>query len=265
MVNVSILLVTMANSATIQLMKPSGPKDSIYNAPQDMIVDFVFDDSVAHVFPDMIRRSVPGYDNLIPLLGVIAEKFVTANSNIYDLGCSLGASSLSIRRRLNLDGCHIIAVDNAQAMVEQCRQNMANDTQGKTPVEVICGDILEQDINNASLVVMNFTLQFIAPDKRLGLLNKIAKGMNKGGALVLSEKIVNPNSEEQALIETLHLNFKSANGYSDLEISQKRSALDNVLIPDTIAIHKQRLEQAGFSQVIVWQQCLNFISMIAIK
>jgi len=246
-------------------MSKSGAKDSIYNTPKDMIVDFVFDKSVAHVFPDMIRRSVPGYDNLIPLLGIIAEKFVTANTNIYDLGCSLGASTLSIRRRLNVEGCKIIAIDNAEAMVEQCRENMANDTSSHTPVDVICMDILDVDINNASLAVLNFTLQFIEPDKRLPLLKKISQGLNKSGALILSEKIISDNSAEQSLLEELQLNFKSANGYSELEISQKRSALDNVLIPDTIDTHKQRLLDAGFSQVTVWQQSLNFISMIAIK
>ncbi len=246
-------------------MSKSGAKDSIYNTPKDMIVDFVFDKSVAHVFPDMIRRSVPGYDNLIPLLGIIAEKFVTANSNIYDLGCSLGASSLSIRRRLNVEGCQIIAIDNAEAMVEQCRENMQNDEHSTIPVDVICGDILNCNISNARLAILNFTLQFIEPDKRLELLSKIASGMNQGGALILSEKIISDDIDEQNLIEELQLNFKSANGYSDLEISQKRSALDNVLIPDNLATHKQRLLDAGFSKVIVWQQCLNFISIIAIK
>ncbi len=246
-------------------MTKNSSKDDIYSSPKDMIVDFVFDESVAHVFPDMIRRSVPGYDNLIPLLGIIAEKFVTENSNIYDLGCSLGASSLSIRRRLHVDGCKIIAVDNAKAMVEQCRENMANDPNNHVPIDIMCADILDIDINNASLAILNYTLQFIEPDKRLILLKKIANGMNQGGCLVLSEKIISDDAKEQALLEELQLNFKSANGYSDLEISQKRSALDNVLIPDNLNTHQQRLLKAGFSNVIVWQQSLNFVSMLAIK
>jgi len=246
-------------------MSHSKNKDNLFDSPQDMIVDFVFDKSVAHVFPDMIRRSVPGYDNLIPLIGIIAEKFVTNHSTIYDLGCSLGASSLSIRRRLKVEGCKIIAIDNAEAMIEQCRENMAKEATDNIPVEVVCGDILNTNISNASLVVLNFTLQFIEPAKRLELLLKISHGLNPGGALIISEKIVSDDDSEQTLIEDLQLKFKSANGYSDLEISQKRSALDNVLIPDTLDTHKKRLHDAGFSQVIVWQQSLNFISMIAIK
>ena len=246
-------------------MSKSGTKDTIYKSPKDMIVDFVFDESVAHVFPDMIRRSVPGYDNLIPLLGIIAEKFVTPHSIIYDLGCSLGASSLAIRHRLSTPGCKIIAVDNAPAMVSQCRDNLQHQSHDLIPVEVICADINNIDITNASLAILNFTLQFIEPNKRLSLLSKIAAGLNNGGACILSEKVIRNDKDEQTLLEELHHGFKRANGYSELEISQKRSALDNVLIPDTFAIHKQRLLDAGFSQVLIWHQSLNFISMIAIK
>lgn len=246
-------------------MSNSSKTDDIFDKRQDMIVDFVFDDKVAHVFPDMIRRSVPGYDVIIPLLGIIAEKFVTPATNIYDLGCSLGAASLSMRRRIQHDDCRIIAVDNAEAMVEQCRRNIDMDKQGHIPVEVICDDIRNIDIQNASLAVMNFTLQFIAPDDRLALLRKIAGGINPGGALVLSEKVVSESPAKQQLIDDLHLAFKRANGYSDLEISQKRSALDNVLVPDTMQTHIKRLEEAGFSRIIVWQRCLNFVSLLAIK
>jgi tRNA (cmo5U34)-methyltransferase len=246
-------------------MSKSGQKDDIFDSPQGMIVDFVFDEKVAHVFPDMIRRSVPGYDSVIPLLGIIAEKFVTPGSHIYDLGCSLGASTLSMRRRIQHENCQIIAVDNAEAMVSQCRDNIELDTQGQTPVEVVCEDIRNIVISNASLVVMNFTLQFIAPADRLDLLRGIANGLNIGGALVLSEKIITDDPEQQQLLDGLHLAFKRANGYSELEISQKRSALENVLIPDTVDTHEQRLRQAGFSRVIMWQRCLNFVSLLAIK
>ena len=133
-------------------MSNSSKTDDIFDKRQDMIVDFVFDEKVAHVFPDMIRRSVPGYDVIIPLLGIIAEKFVTPATNIYDLGCSLGAASLSMRRRIQQDDCRIIAVDNAEAMVEQCRHNIHMDEQGHTPVEVICDDIRNIDIQMARLI-----------------------------------------------------------------------------------------------------------------
>lgn len=229
-----------------------------------MIVDFAFDEKVASVFPDMIRRSVPGYENIITLIGLIAEQYVKADSNIYDLGCSLGAATLSMRHRVKQPGCRIIGVDNAEAMIQQCRNNVEHDDD-RLPVELVCADIRDIKIENASMAVMNFTLQFIEKESRLELLTNIANGLNSGGVLVLSEKIIFEDPEEQQVQEQLHLAFKKANGYSDLEISQKRSALENVLIPETIAQHQQRLAEAGFSQSMVWFQSFNFVSILAIK
>ena len=245
-------------------MKKNNKRDTVFAEQQEMIVDFAFDEKVAGVFPDMIRRSVPGYDAVIPLLGVFAQRFVQANTTIYDLGCSLGAATLAVRRRITQPGCRIIAVDNAPAMIEQCQQHVTADS-ATTPVEVVCNDILDVDIKAASLVVMNFTLQFIPPEQRLPLLQKIHAGLCPGGALVITDKIVFADAAQQQAMDALHTEFKRANGYSDLEISQKRSALEKVLIADTLADHHQRLQQAGFAQVFTWFQCLNFAGVCAIK
>ena len=239
-------------------------RDDIFSKHSDMLVDFTFDKQVANVFPDMIRRSVPGYDTIIPMLGVFSEKYVQANTNIYDLGCSLGAATLSMRRRIKAPGCNIIAVDNADAMIEQCKKNIASDS-SSIPVEVICEDILNIKIENASLVVINFTLQFLAPEMRDTLLKNIYQGLNKGGALVISEKVVNNNNEQQLFYDDLHTEFKRANGYSELEISQKRTALENVLIPETSEYHLQRLKDTGFDFATSWFQCFNFMAFCAVK
>jgi tRNA (cmo5U34)-methyltransferase len=242
----------------------SKDKDQIYARPHDMIVDFRFDEQVAAVFPDMIRRSVPGYDTIIPLLGLFAERYVQAHSKVYDLGCSLGAASLAMRRYITKPGCCIIAVDNAEAMVTQCRANLAKDV-SSVAVTVQCADIRNIEFVNASLVVINFTLQFIAPEQRQILLDKIYQGLNPGGALVIADKIVFEHNAQQQFEEAMHLQFKKANGYSELEISQKRTALEKVLIPDTLETHLQRLQQAGFSQAYPWFQCFNFAALCAIK
>lgn len=237
-------------------------QDTIYSKQQN-VVDFVFDENVANVFSDMIRRSVPGYESIITMLGVFAEQYVQPESQVYDLGCSLGASTLSMRSRLQNIPCHMVAVDNSEAMVEKCRVNV-NLASGPE-VDVLCDDIRHVDINNASLAVLNFTLQFLPVNDRKSLLAKISENMLPGGALVLSEKIAFENKKEAALNEELHLAFKKANGYSELEIAQKRSAIENVLIPETLTEHLDRLKQAGFSQAQVWFQCMNFVSIIAIK
>jgi tRNA (cmo5U34)-methyltransferase len=149
-------------------------------------------------------------------------------------------------------------------MVERCRTALGND-HTCAGVEVVEGNILSTEITNASVVVLNFTLQFIPPEDRLQLLERIAAGMRPGGVLILSEKVVFNDAHLNELLADIHHDFKRAHGYSDLEISQKRNALENVLIPETIAAHRERLLKAGLTSVDVWFQCFNFMSMLAVK
>ena len=215
----------------------SAPQDNLFATPIANLGDWRFDEKVAEVFPDMIKRSVPGYSNIISMIGMLAGRFVTPHSQVYDLGCSLGAATLSMRRNIDVAGCKIIGVDNSPAMVERCQRHI-DAYKAATPVEIIEGDILDIDINNASMVVLNFTLQFLAPDNRQRLLNRIYQGLNPGGVLVLSEKFSFQDKQIGELLFNMHHDFKRANGYSELEISQKRSMLENVMLTDPVETHK---------------------------
>ena len=239
-------------------------KDMIFSAPIKNLGDFTFDEQVAEVFPDMISRSVPGYSNIITAIGMLASRFVTDNSNVYDLGCSRGAAALSVRRNLTAKNVKIIGIDNSEPMVERARQYL-NAYHSDIPVEILCDDIRNVEIKNASMVILNFTLQFLPPEDRIELLTKIFNGLKKGGVLVLSEKFKFESEEMNELLIDLHHQFKRANGYSELEVSQKRTALENVMRTDSIPTHKKRLKDIGFAQVELWFQCFNFGSMIAIK
>lgn len=244
-------------------MNMSQSSDNIYSQPLEAITGFVFDQNVARVFRDMISRSVPGYATLVSMLPVLAQEYIHDNTRCYDLGCSLGAATLALHHSITHNNVAIIAVDNSDAMIAQCKSNIQQET-GSTTLEFHCADICNIDITNASMAVMNFTLQFIPPNNRLTLLKKIYQGLNPGGALVLSEKI-RFEEPQQAWMTQLHHTFKKLNGYSDLEISQKRSALENVLVADTIEQHQRRLEQAGFTKILLWYQCFNFVSLLAVK
>ncbi len=239
-------------------------KDNLYSQPREAITDFVFDESVVRVFSDMISRSVPGYSTILSMIPVLARKYVQDDSNCYDLGCSLGASTLAMRHSINANNVRIISIDNSQAMIDQCR-NYIDQDHGAVPVDLLCSDIKDVELNNASIVVMNFTLQFIKQDERLALIKKIYDSLIPGGAFLLSEKIVFENADQQDWMTDLHHDFKKANGYSDLEISQKRSALENVLVGESIDQHHNRLHQAGFNKVTTWFQCFNFVSILAVK
>ncbi|MFK3663505.1 carboxy-S-adenosyl-L-methionine synthase CmoA [Scandinavium sp. NPDC088450] len=239
-------------------------RDTLFSAPIASLGDWTFDERVAEVFPDMIQRSVPGYSNIISMIGMLAERFVKPNTQVYDLGCSLGAATLSVRRNIAAEGCKIIGVDNSPAMVERCRRHI-DAYKAPTPVEIIEGDIRDIEIENASMVVLNFTMQFIEPPERQALLEKICKGLNPGGALVLSEKFSFEDHNVGELLFNMHHDFKRANGYSELEISQKRSMLENVMLTDSVETHKARLRAAGFAHSELWFQCFNFGSLIALK
>ncbi len=247
-------------------------RDNIYAQNHPSLGAFAFDDAVARVFPDMIKRSVPGYTTIIPMIGVISEHYAQDNSQLYDLGCSLGASLLAMRNGVKAKNCKVVGIDNAQAMLERCQTYVDKDSDkaieagisDNVPVELHLGDITRFPYVDASVVTLNFTLQFIDPDKRQALIQTLFDAMLPGGALILSEKICFEGME-QTLQEQLHWDFKRANGYSDLEVSQKRSALENVLLPETAQAHIDRLKSAGFSQASQWYQCFNFTSFIAIK
>jgi len=239
-------------------------RDDLFARPLGTVADFIFDDDVVSVFPDMIKRSVPGYETIIAMTGTLAEKYVQEDSNCYDLGSSLGASTLAIARNIGTRRAALIAVDNSAAMISRCRTVLDSQNLNRR-IELHCADIRQVAIANASMVVLNFTLQFVPVEDRDALLATIYNGLNPGGILVLSEKVRFADEGLDSLMIELHHSFKRANGYSDLEVSQKRDALENVLLPETLGAHKARLEKAGFSCADVWFQCFNFASLIAIK
>ena len=239
-------------------------KDNIYSQYRERVADFVFDDKVAAVFDDMIRRSVPGYGTVIAMTKVFAEHYAQPDSVCYDLGCSLGASTLAMRKGIVQPECRIVAVDNSESTVEKCGEIMDSDD-SDVPVEVKQADIRDVPIENASVVVMNFTLQFLSPDQRDTMIQKIYDGLRPGGVLLLSEKIAFEDADKDAFETDMHHEFKKLMGYSDLEVAQKRKALENVLIRDTLQTHKARLSDAGFTKTHLWFQCFNFMSLAAFK
>ncbi len=236
------------------------PRDRLFDHPGP-VGDFVFDAAVARVFPDMISRSVPGYAAIINMIELLTSMHAQAGTQLYDLGCSLGAASIAMARGLTHSDCRIIAVDNAPAMLEKAREHSRKlDAPG---IDFHLADIRDVALENASVVVLNFTLQFLPREERARLLQGIREGLSPGGILILSEKISGETPRADAALVAMHHAFKRQQGYSDLEISQKRSALERVLQPETLDAHMQRLRDVGFNQAHVWFQCFNFVSIVA--
>lgn len=242
-------------------------RDDIFSLPRDRVGQFQFDDTVAKVFPDMIARSVPGYASILSVIEQLASRYVAPNSNVYDLGCSLGAATRLIRNQA--PGTAVIhAVDNSPAMIDRLNQLIAEDWSAETArceVRTLLADISQCPMENASLVVLNFTLQFVPAERRRTLLQTCFDAMLPGAALVLSEKVQFDDRQQDQLLIDLHLDFKRSCGYSELEIAQKRTSLENTLVPESLEAHCERLSQVGFQTVVPWFQCFNFVSILAVK
>lgn len=232
-------------------------RDEVYSKSQRQIVDFAFNEDVAAVFPDMIRRSVMGYETMIPVTGLAAAQHLGKNGTAFDLGCSLGATTLAILQQNSSPDIRIIGIDNSAPMINGARQAI-KDPRAQFRVE----DIRETGVNEASVVVLNLVLQFLDVDERLPLLKRLRKQMTPRGLLIVSEKVRHEDPAEHAYFDRIHLAWKKANGYTELEIAQKRSALENVMKIDTEAEHVQRFNSAGFSQVTQWYRCMNWASFL---
>lgn len=246
-------------------------KDQLYQRPNSThIGSFKFDDKVADVFADMIARSVPGYEQILSMLPTLvkqqekARSNTSKNLNYYDLGCSLGAGILAMAAGLENKTSNkhrLIGIDNSAAMLQQAQSHLEN----MPNCYLLEQDLQHTNIESAAMVLMNFTLQFIPLAERNALIAKIYAGLIDGGVLILSEKIKFESAKTNDTLIDIHHQYKADQGYSELEIAQKRDAIENVLIPETLDVHTERLTQAGFCVVTPWVQNLQFISILAIK
>ena len=239
-------------------------QDHIFSQPLAQIGHFEFNDSVAEVFPDMIARSVPGYASMLTMVEQVTQTHASPGSQLYDLGCALGAVTDRIRLHAPIS-CTLHAVDSSSAMIARLSERLKESTARTCETVLHESDIRLVNVENASVVVLNLTLQFLLPSERLPLLKSIFDGMQPGGVLLLSEKICFDDPGKQQLMTDLHLDFKRTHGYSELEIAQKRTALEETLIPETSGVHLERLSSCGFATASMWFRYFNFASLIAVK
>lgn len=243
---------------------PSDEPDRLFARGEATPGGFRFDAGVARVFADMIARSVPGYAETVALTGWLAGRFGQDGTHLYDLGCSLGATLFACIRATADRELHATGVDASAPMLERCRAHLARLDLPRSP-ELLEADVRDVEFAPTSFVALNWTLQFVPLADREALLARIHDALVPGGALVLSEKVVAEDPGEQALLDRLHLDFKRAQGYTELEIAAKRSAIEDVLVPETIAAHEARLAAAGFATVTEVARTLNFATLLAVR
>lgn len=251
-------------------MEMNSKSDKLYQGLRPSLGSFQFDDQVAAVFDDMIARSVPGYLQILSLLPTLTRHVTQCvdqpTPNFYDLGCSTGAGLLAMAEGLGNTPAKLCGIDNAPSMIEKAGLMTQSILQKPNlSLELHCADINQQTLSDAAMVLMNFTLQFIPLEQRDALVKKVFTSLHSGGLFVLSEKLQSDDQKVDHLLTNIHHQYKFDQGYSELEISRKRDAIENVLIPETLHNHEQRLRSAGFKTVTPWIRNLQFVSIIAVK
>lgn len=245
-------------------VKEKPNKDEVFKEEINKVSDFKFGAQVANVFDDMVNRSVPYYGEIQRMIAEQAADFAKKGTDVYDLGCSTGTTMIGMNTLVSED-IRFIGVDDSAQMLEKCDLKL-KEAGFKRPYELKAADLHQGiEIKNASVVVLCLTLQFIRPVYREKLLKKIAEGLVPGGALILVEKILAEESRFNRDFIKYYYNYKRRNHYSEMEISQKREALENVLIPYKLSENIHMMRESGFGHCEVFFKWYNFTGVTAIK
>lgn len=243
----------------------SGPeKDRLFSEDQRSVDDFDFGESTAKVFDDMLDRSVPQYRELQRMISELGGEFALPGTRVYDLGCSTGVTLMGLDRSVHPEA-EIIGVDHSQAMLDKARGKLT-EAGASDRITLTAADLNEGlAIENASVVVLNLTLQFIRPLNREKLLHAVADGLRPGGALILVEKVLGNSSPTNRLWIKLYYEMKKRNGYTEMEIARKREALENVLIPYRVDENMEMLQRAGLADTDIFFKWYNFAGFLSVK
>jgi len=247
-----------------EIKKISAPEDKLFIKKRQKMIDFNFGKDTARVFNDMLPRSVPLYDELQRMMGEIAVEFATNNSNIYDLGCSTGITLFTLNDSIDKD-VKFIGLDYSLDMLNEFRARL-NKIKPKRKFELIHQDLNNPFvIKNASVVILNLTLQFVRPIYRDTVIRTIYEGLNRSSCLILIEKVFGNDAVFNRLFIDFYHDLKKRNGYSKLEIAQKREALENVLIPYRLEENQEMLKRNGFTNIDIFYKWYNFCGLVALK
>jgi tRNA (cmo5U34)-methyltransferase len=242
-------------------------RDELFSDKTRAVTDFNFGEATAEVFEDMLVRSVPQYRELQRMLGELAGEFAVSGTSIYDLGCSNGVTLQTLATAVEATGkvVDLVGVDFSEAMLQRARERFAAQHAERQPKLILADLNNGVAVENASVVVLNLTLQFIRPLFRDRLIRQIYEGMNDNGCLLVVEKVLGNQSLFNRLFIQFYYDMKRRNGYSDLEIAKKRESLENVMIPYRMDENVELLKRNGFGGVDTFFKWHNFAGLIAVK
>jgi tRNA (cmo5U34)-methyltransferase len=239
-------------------------KDKLFSDKRDFIHNFDFGEATAGVFDDMLDRSVPFYREIQRMIGELCSDFAVPGTNVYDLGCSTCNTFFAIEHSIPAD-CTCVGIDSSEEMLDKAREKLKTHAFSR-PVELECADLNKGvSVSNASVVILNLTLQFVRPLFREKVIDSISAGMVPGGCLILVEKVLSEDSTINRLFIKHYYEMKKRNGYTEMEIAQKREALENILIPYHYDEDRKLLLDHGFKSCDSFFRWYNFCGMVAVK
>ncbi|MBB6480775.1 carboxy-S-adenosyl-L-methionine synthase CmoA [Spirochaeta isovalerica] len=250
------------------MAKDSKKQDKVFAEQITNIRPFEFNENVAHVFDDMAERSIPFYKEVQKMVTTLALTYFQEGSVIYDLGSSTATTISLISQGMkdhDIEDYSMIGIDSSAAMCHEAEVKLDSVKADKSKITIKEGDLFDLPIENASVVIMNYTLQFIDPLKREKLIRRIYKGLRHNGILLVSDKMLQSNTDSSRIFIENYYDMKRSNGYSDLEISQKREALENVLIPYSVKEEVALFRNCGFEAIDMFFTWYNFSSFICTK
>ncbi len=247
----------------ITLPKQQNIRDTVFD-DQKPLGDFKFDAKVAKVFDDMVSRSVPFYDEMQRMTAELARDFAQPNTNFYDIGCSTGTTLLALDSFID-PSVKFIGIDNSAEMLREAHKK-ASEISTQRLIQFEKSDMHgEIALENASVITLLLTLQFVRPLHRERVMRSIYEGLNENGCLIMIEKVTSEDTVYNRLFIDHYYDFKRRNGYSEIEISKKREALENVLIPYRMEENFELLRHAGFRRIEVFFRWYNFCGIVAVK
>ena len=253
----------MANLKITPLLD-KGNRDTVFQDGEAKVGDFAFTAGVANVFDDMVSRSVPFYEELQRMTCELAADFARPNTRLYDIGCSTATTLLALDAVVDRS-VRFVGIDNSENMLAKARQKIEA-ARPNRPIELVAADLHHGlAIEDASVVTMLLTLQFVRPLHRERVMQRIAAGLEEQGCLILVEKLTSADTLFNRLFISHYYDFKRRNGYSEIEISQKREALENVLIPYRMEENVDLLKTCGFRSVECFFRWYNFCGVVAVK
>lgn len=214
-------------------------------------------------FDKHIADLIRGYDNLREDCVALSQYFIQKNSTVLHIGCSSGELLRAVRdqNQKRFASVKYVGLDIEDAFKDQWFSKRArNLSYKKADARTYSG------YKNLSVVFSLFTLQFLPERDRLPLVTKIYRGLNEGGAFILSEKVHAKNARIQEMLSFTYYDFKRKAFTPKHIMDKERSIRDQTHLWSEYKIFEM-LRAAGFvanNMQLFWRNHL-FIAVLAWK